>query len=47
MNSEIIKKIIAEWLEDKVFLPLVKRDILERYNVKAKTLGGWWNTVNG
>ncbi|MBU1570825.1 MAG: ATP-binding protein [Pseudomonadota bacterium] len=34
MNSEIIKKIIAEWLEDKVFPPLIKRDapdlVLER-----------------
>ena len=34
MNSEIIKKIIAEWLEEKVFPPLVKRDapdlVLER-----------------
>lgn len=26
MNSEIIKKIIAEWLKDKVFPPLIKRD---------------------
>ncbi len=26
MNSEIIKKIIAEWLKDKVFPPLMKRD---------------------
>ncbi|MFZ2417606.1 MAG: ATP-binding protein [Smithellaceae bacterium] len=26
MNSEIIKKIIAEWLRDKVFPPLIKRD---------------------
>lgn len=34
MNTEILKKIIAEWLEDKVFPPLVKRDapdlVLER-----------------
>ena len=34
MNSEIIKKIIAEWLEDKVLPPLIKRDapdlVLER-----------------
>ncbi len=34
MNSEIIKKIIAEWLGDKVFPPLIKRDapdlVLER-----------------
>jgi predicted AAA+ superfamily ATPase len=34
MNTEIIKKIIAEWLGDKVFPPLVKRDapdlVLER-----------------
>lgn len=34
MNSEIIKKIIAEWLGDKVFPPLEKRDapdlVLER-----------------
>jgi predicted AAA+ superfamily ATPase len=34
MNSEIIKKIIAEWLGDKVFPPLKKRDapdlVLER-----------------
>jgi len=34
MNSEIIKKIIAEWLGEKVFPPLVKRDapdlVLER-----------------
>jgi len=34
MNSEIIKKIIAEWLEEKVFPPLIKRDapdlVLER-----------------
>jgi len=27
MNTEIIKKIIAEWLEDKVFPPLIKRDV--------------------
>ena len=26
MNSEILKKIIAEWLEDKVFPSLAKRD---------------------
>ncbi|MEA3223489.1 MAG: AAA family ATPase, partial [Thermodesulfobacteriota bacterium] len=26
MNAEIIKKIIAEWLEDKVFPTLIKRD---------------------
>ena len=26
MKSEIIKKIIAEWLENKVFPPLIKRD---------------------
>lgn len=26
MNTEILKKIIAEWLEDKAFPPLVKRD---------------------
>jgi hypothetical protein len=34
MNTEIIKKIIAEWLKDKVFPPLIKRDapdlVLER-----------------
>ena len=34
MNSEIIKKIIAEWLGDKAFPPLIKRDapdlVLER-----------------
>ncbi len=34
MNSEIFKKIIAEWLTDKVFPPLLKRDapdlVLER-----------------
>ena len=34
MNSEIIKKVIAEWLGDKDFPPLVKRDapdlVLER-----------------
>ncbi len=34
MNSEIIKKIVAEWLADKVFPPLVQRDapdlVLER-----------------
>jgi hypothetical protein len=34
MKSEIIKKIIAEWLGDKVFPPLIKRDapdlVLER-----------------
>ena len=29
MNSEIIKKIIAEWLEEKVFPPLIKRDALD------------------
>lgn len=27
MNSEILKKIIAEWLEDKVFPSLAKRDV--------------------
>jgi len=26
MKSEIIKKVIAEWLENKVFPPLIKRD---------------------
>lgn len=26
MKTEILKKIIAEWLEEKVFPPLVKRD---------------------
>jgi hypothetical protein len=26
MNTEILKKIIAEWLGEKVFPPLVKRD---------------------
>jgi predicted AAA+ superfamily ATPase len=26
MNTEILKKIIAEWLEEKVFPPLVRRD---------------------
>ncbi len=34
MSAEIIKKIIAEWLEDKIFPPLIKRDapdpVLER-----------------
>ena len=34
MDTEILKKIIAEWLQDKVFPPLVKRDapdlVLER-----------------
>jgi len=34
MSTEIIKKIIAEWLEDKIFPPLIKRDapdpVLER-----------------
>jgi len=29
MKSEIIKKIIAEWLEEKVFPPLIKRDALD------------------
>lgn len=29
MNPEIIKKIIAEWLEDKIFPPLIKRDAPE------------------
>jgi len=27
MNTEIIKKVIAEWLEDKVLPPLIKRDV--------------------
>jgi len=27
MTTEIIKKVIAEWLQDKVFPPLIKRDI--------------------
>jgi hypothetical protein len=26
MNLEVLKKIIAEWLEEKAFPPLVKRD---------------------
>jgi len=25
MNAEIIKKVIAEWLEDKILPPLIKR----------------------
>jgi len=29
MNAEILKKIIAEWLEEKVFPPLVRRDAPE------------------
>jgi len=27
MNAEIIKKVIAEWLEDKTLPPLIKRDV--------------------
>ncbi|MEK7373600.1 MAG: hypothetical protein AABZ85_01010 [Thermodesulfobacteriota bacterium] len=34
MNTEILKKIIAEWMDEKVFPPLAKRDapdlVLER-----------------
>lgn len=26
MNLEILKKIMAEWLEEKIFPPLIKRD---------------------
>ncbi len=29
MNAEILNKIIAEWLEEKVFPPLVRRDAPE------------------
>jgi hypothetical protein len=29
MNTEILKKIISEWLEETVFPPLVRRDAPE------------------
>ena len=38
MNSELIKKIIAEWLKDKVFPPLIKRDMPELVLEKASEI---------
>jgi len=38
MNSEIIKKIIAEWLGDKVFPPLIKAE---------RKTGLTWDRIRG